>query len=233
MLIKELEKELKPTGRDSEIISGRRDTYFSQKVRNLNSHKTLERLALAYCVNNKWHITSNGISYLLDNNIISLNDDVSSEDLVHILEEQDDIDIVEEIDGSEGDKATTRRIFTTRSLTGSRAEELFLKYVESGEFDWIKGELIDTRLLGKGYDFEDNNHKIEIKGLAEEKGGIQFTDKEWKAAQTYGEHYVVVLFKNVLQGEPYYETMNNPFEKLNPKRQIKKTISITWTVDSI
>lgn len=40
-LIKHLTSILQPSGHDVEIISGRNDTYFSQKVRNLKSHKTL------------------------------------------------------------------------------------------------------------------------------------------------------------------------------------------------
>lgn len=39
-LIVELEHVFNPTGRDAEIIPGRSDTYFSQKVRNLISHRT-------------------------------------------------------------------------------------------------------------------------------------------------------------------------------------------------
>jgi len=38
-LISRLEKELHPTGKDADIIEGRGDTYFSQKVRNIISHK--------------------------------------------------------------------------------------------------------------------------------------------------------------------------------------------------
>ena len=38
-LISRLEKELNPVGKDAEIIEGRGDTYFSQKVRNIISHK--------------------------------------------------------------------------------------------------------------------------------------------------------------------------------------------------
>lgn len=38
-LIAELEALFNPAGRDAEIIEGRSDTYFSQKVRNLISHK--------------------------------------------------------------------------------------------------------------------------------------------------------------------------------------------------
>ncbi len=40
-LIRELTVILKPDGHDDEILAGRNDTYFSQKVRNLVSHRTL------------------------------------------------------------------------------------------------------------------------------------------------------------------------------------------------
>ena len=39
-LIVELEARMKPTGKDAELIDGRKDTYFSQIVRNMVSHKT-------------------------------------------------------------------------------------------------------------------------------------------------------------------------------------------------
>ena len=42
-LIVELTKMLRPSGEDLEILAGRNDTKFSQKVRNLVSHKTLDR----------------------------------------------------------------------------------------------------------------------------------------------------------------------------------------------
>jgi hypothetical protein len=41
-LIQRLRDVLKPTGEDLEILAGRQDDKFSQKVRNLGSHKTLQ-----------------------------------------------------------------------------------------------------------------------------------------------------------------------------------------------
>jgi hypothetical protein len=41
-LIRELTMILKPDGLDAKILAGRNDTHFSQKVRNLVSHQTLE-----------------------------------------------------------------------------------------------------------------------------------------------------------------------------------------------
>lgn len=38
-LIDLLTEKLQPTGHDAEIVEGRSDTYFSQKVRNLVSHR--------------------------------------------------------------------------------------------------------------------------------------------------------------------------------------------------
>jgi hypothetical protein len=38
-LIVVLEEEFEPEGQDAEILANRHDTYFSQKVRNLISHK--------------------------------------------------------------------------------------------------------------------------------------------------------------------------------------------------
>lgn len=38
-LIAGLEEELKPTGADAQLLDGRNDSHFSQKVRNIVSHK--------------------------------------------------------------------------------------------------------------------------------------------------------------------------------------------------
>lgn len=46
-LIAELEQVFNPKGRDAQIIEGRSDTYFSQKVRNLISHRHSENSFIA------------------------------------------------------------------------------------------------------------------------------------------------------------------------------------------
>jgi len=67
-LIKELTRRLRPTGRDAEILKGRRDTYFSQKVRNLKSHDTLTSRGLAtYEFRGRWRITDKGLQYVEEN----------------------------------------------------------------------------------------------------------------------------------------------------------------------
>lgn len=70
-LITLLSSELEISGRDAEILTGRNDTYFSQKVRNLVSHRTLENKRLATYErirNDGLHkITDEGEKYLLEN----------------------------------------------------------------------------------------------------------------------------------------------------------------------
>ncbi|MBO5446317.1 HNH endonuclease [bacterium] len=63
-LIAMLTEVMQPSGKDVEVISGRSDTYFSQKVRNLRSHKTLERYNFAEYVNKKYYITEIGLNFL-------------------------------------------------------------------------------------------------------------------------------------------------------------------------
>jgi len=70
-LISLLSEELEVSGRDAETIVGRNDTYFSQKVRNLVSHRTLENKELASYErvgrDGLHKITDAGEKYLLEN----------------------------------------------------------------------------------------------------------------------------------------------------------------------
>lgn len=61
-LISILMEVLNPSGKDMEILSGRNDTYFSQKVRNLKAHKTLEKLGYANTTSDGWEFTVEGES---------------------------------------------------------------------------------------------------------------------------------------------------------------------------
>ena len=63
-LIDILTEIMQPKGKDAEIIQGRNDTYFSQKVRNLRSHSTFERGNLAQYVDEKYYITEEGLNFL-------------------------------------------------------------------------------------------------------------------------------------------------------------------------
>jgi len=86
----------KPTGDDNAIIGGRNDTFFTQKVRNLKSHDTLENLGYATYSDRiagepsgRFKITENGKDYLDENmDIVDylLNNTFSSEDLKEAFE---------------------------------------------------------------------------------------------------------------------------------------------------
>ncbi|MFA5148154.1 MAG: HNH endonuclease [Candidatus Omnitrophota bacterium] len=70
-LISELENLLQPSGEDTKILEGRKDTKFSQKVRNLVSHRTLTQLGYATYErvpgNGLHEITKEGQEYLEEN----------------------------------------------------------------------------------------------------------------------------------------------------------------------
>lgn len=77
-LISKLFDIFSPTGEDAEILQGRNDTKFSQKVRNLKSHKTLDKYT-TYSKEEGWKINVVGIQYLADNQVsINYLDDVLS-----------------------------------------------------------------------------------------------------------------------------------------------------------
>lgn len=63
-LIKELEQIMHPVGHDLDILSNRNDTHFSQKVRNLKSHDTLQKKDFAKYDNGVFYITSKGCKYI-------------------------------------------------------------------------------------------------------------------------------------------------------------------------
>ena len=63
-LIIELRNLMSPSGEDLEMLSNRNDDKFSQKVRNIKSHKTLENKGYAKFYDDKFFITEKGIKFL-------------------------------------------------------------------------------------------------------------------------------------------------------------------------
>ncbi len=68
-LIQRLSKRLKPTGKDAQFAKNRSDTYFSQKVRNLVSHRNQSTGLAARGIadydkpSESWTLTKTGRSY--------------------------------------------------------------------------------------------------------------------------------------------------------------------------
>lgn len=60
-LRRELTRIIQPIGVDAEILAGRSDNHFSQKVRNLKSHKTLEQYGYAVRDGRGFRITKKGL----------------------------------------------------------------------------------------------------------------------------------------------------------------------------
>lgn len=161
-----------------------------------------------------------------------------------LLEEYDIRQIVEEIingnriDLPEIDNSETEfnsnPIFILRGPTGKKAEQFFIEYHGINDLP-IAGELIDTRDLGCGYDFEIKSgskvHFIEVKGLATITGGILFTNKEWETAKKERENYTVCLISNIIES-PKISFINDPFAKLNPIKNIIQTVQVQWSVSN-
>ena len=63
-LIAKLTNIMHPTGQDAKILTDRKDTYFSQKVRNLKSHKTLVNKNYAIDCDEGFKITDEGRLYV-------------------------------------------------------------------------------------------------------------------------------------------------------------------------
>ncbi len=70
-LLSALRRELKPKGDDLELLANRSDDKFSQKVRNLKSHDTLEKKNLAIFVDAKYYITEYGSEFVVGGKEIS------------------------------------------------------------------------------------------------------------------------------------------------------------------
>jgi hypothetical protein len=124
--------------------------------------------------------------------------------------------------------------FILRGPTGKKAEQFFIEYHRINNSP-IEGELNDTRDLGCGYDFEikseSNQHFIEVKGLASNIGGLLFTNKEWETAKRERTKYTVCLVSNINE-HPEISFINDPFSKLNPRKNIIQTVQVQWSISN-
>lgn len=124
--------------------------------------------------------------------------------------------------------------YNNGGITGRKAEELFRDYFNSGNLSDFKGNLIDTRDKGCGYDFklvEDSVVAFEVKGLSAESGGVSFTDKEWSVAKRLRDKYNLVIISNVFT-TPKIKVIEDPYGKITPKKRINTVISVNWTFQS-
>lgn len=132
----------------------------------------------------------------------------------------------------DGAKRNSTQKFILRAPTGKAAEEYFQKYFSENKKP-VDGKLIDCRDFGVGYDFrietEAERYYVEVKGLSEFTGGVLFTNKEWSTAKTEGEKYFLCLVSN-LNEKAEIVFIQNPADKLNPKKNIYTSIQISWSI---
>jgi hypothetical protein len=124
--------------------------------------------------------------------------------------------------------------FILRGPTGKKAEQFFIEYHRINNSP-VVGKLIDTRDMGCGYDFEIKSetvlHFIEVKGLAGNLGGLLFTSKEWEKAKLEREKYTVCIVSNINKS-PEISFINDPFSRLNPRKNIIQTVQVQWSVSN-
>jgi len=133
---------------------------------------------------------------------------------------------------SDETKGKSTQKFILRAPTGKAAEEYFQKHFSENKFP-VDGKLIDCRDLGVGYDFRietvTEKYFVEVKGLSEFTGGVLFTNKEWATAKEHGEKYFLCVVSN-LNEKAEIVFIQNPADKLNPKKNIYTSIQISWSV---
>jgi hypothetical protein len=126
--------------------------------------------------------------------------------------------------------------FSTRNITGLRAEEFFVNWCRTSD-NIFHGALTDCRQLHCGYDFKlefaDKEAFIEVKGLKGHQGGVLLTDKEWDVANSHGDKFFLVLVRSVDSDFPTIEIFRNPASLFSPKQQVTTVIQVTWTISSI
>lgn len=122
-LSKQLRQRLEPSGDDLTLLAGRNDDKFSQKVRNLKSHNTLEKKGLATFKDEKFFITDKGRKFATDGIEIlqSLKTQGFSEDERQAALDRDYEDIVIE----EGERTIANRSVVRRS---AKLKEAALKH---------------------------------------------------------------------------------------------------------
>ncbi|HOI17811.1 MAG TPA: DUF3883 domain-containing protein [Geobacteraceae bacterium] len=123
--------------------------------------------------------------------------------------------------------------FVPRGATGRMAEELFLKWFQEGRTPF-SGSIEDRRDDGCGYDFLIKEgaleRYVEVKGLAENEGGVLLTDKEWQVAQG-NVNYNLAIFMN-LRESPALRLISNPASSLTPRRTVNLSVRVSWQVSA-
>lgn len=118
-----------------------------------------------------------------------------------------------------------------RLLTGRRAEEYFMAHC--AQLVQVKPhDLLDLRQAARGFDFGvqgQPQQAIEVKGLKQSRGAIQFTDREWSEATFRRTDYWLVVVGNLINDEPAARVIRDPRATLTDAScRYQKSITATW-----
>lgn len=129
-----------------------------------------------------------------------------------------------------------KKVYTTRGITGKKAEEIFKSEYNKGLVGTYNGKLQDKTSDGCGYDFEVVNdgvvYAFEVKGAARECNGIMFTDKEWEKANELRDRYILVIVSQIETNHPKINIFKNPANMFEPNKTIQTVVTVNWNVDS-
>lgn len=156
-----------------------------------------------------------------------VSDDALSELVARILRREEDA-INEAIDSLAVVTKVAHNV-AERLLTGRRAEEYFLSH-SAGLIGIEPSLILDYRQAARGFDFgilNDPERVIEVKGIKQKRGDIQFTDREWTEAKYRGENYLLAIVGNLI-AEPVARVIPNPYAALVATCSYRTSISAAW-----
>ena len=116
-----------------------------------------------------------------------------------------------------------------RLLTGRRAEDFFLENCKS-LVEIERADVLDLRIAAQGFDFGVNGQPdwaIEIKGVKQRRGDIQFTDREWIEAKRRRENYWLIVIAN-LTGNPIPKIVVDPYRQLRATSSVRTSVAVVW-----
>ena len=172
----------------------------------------------------------------------SLSKDEITEIVKNILDENKSeyLNLYTGLIGDDNKMRSLGRKYTTSGITGKKGEDIFKKFFNQIlKQQYTKDvELIDTRDLGCGYDFEVNNNGnieavFEVKSCIDKNcKEILLTNKEWHKAEHLKERYNIAIVSNILN-TPNITIHNNQSQKFNPRLCMQKIISVGWKINNI
>ncbi|MGJ1361967.1 DUF3883 domain-containing protein [Sphingobacterium spiritivorum] len=174
------------------------------------------------------------------NSLQGINEPALRSIVLDILAKGENIDVSEDLEPlmtiiPDEKKKKQKRTYVPRNITGKKAEEIFIEWFKSGQGIIPQGkDFVDMRDYGCGYDFQivvsdKQVYAIEVKGFLEDEGGILITGKEWETADIMKADYYLVLVSNI-DKDPVITVINNPYEKISPKRNLQTIIQVNWIV---